>query len=388
MNAPRDTALEPMIDKARSRIAVGGAFFMHGLCFSSWGARIPAIQQKLALSEAELGSVLFAVPAGLLVSMPATSWLVARFGSKKILTLGILLYSITLVTLGLAANKLQLVAFLAAFGMVSNFVNVSVNTQAVAVESLYKKSIMASFHGLWSLAGFVGAAIGTAMIGMEIAPPLHFLAIMAVALTGVFTLFGSLVREGPNANSRGSSFTLPDKTLVVLGLIAFFSMICEGTMFDWSGVYFKKIVLAEQAWIGAGYTAFMSTMAGTRFIADRFVSRFGLARVLILSGLLTALGLMIAVAFPYLPSAIIGFLLVGAGVSAVVPLTFSAAGKSTSLPPSSAIAAVSTIGFIGFLIGPPLIGWIAGASSLRVSFAAVAVMGCGIALLSAGVKRK
>jgi MFS family permease len=175
---------------------------------------------------------------------------------------------------------------------------------------------------------------------------------------------------------------MPDKSLLKLGVIAFCSMICEGTMFDWSGVYFKKVVMAEREWIGAGYTAFMSTMATGRFFADWFTTKFGIQKTLQLSGILIASGLMVSVLFPYLLSSILGFLLVGFGVSSVVPLIYSSAGRSKVMSAGVAIAAVSTIGFFGFLIGPPLIGMIAGVSSLRISFVVIALMGLNITLIS------
>ena len=153
-------------------------------------------------------------------------------------------------------------------------------------------------------------------------------------------------------------------------------------MFDWSGVYFKKVVNAESAWMGAGYTAFMSTMAFGRFIADWFTRKFGLKNTLQLSGVLTASGLLISVFFPNLVTAIIGFLLVGLGVSSVVPLVYSAAGRSKKLSPGVALAAVSTIGFLGFLVGPPLIGLVAGATSLKISFGIIAVMGFAVTFLA------
>jgi MFS family permease len=357
----------------RSRFAVAAVFFLHGLCFSSWGSRIPAIQQKLGLSDSHLGTVLFALPVGLILSMPLSSWVVARFGSRNVLAFSIAFYGALLAILGLAATSIQLALELLLFGLASNMVNISVNTQAVAVERNYGKSIMASFHGLWSLAGFTGAAIGTVMIGLRIPPFRHFLLILVVVWIGIALSFQWLIIDGRTEGPREPVFVIPEKTLLQLGLIAFCSMTCEGAMFDWSGVYFKKVVLAEGAWVGVGYTAFMSTMAGTRFIADRFVGLYGLRRILQFSGSLAALGLSVAVIFPSLWTAAIGFLMVGAGVSAVIPLVFGAAGKSKNMSPSSAIAAVSTIGFIGFLIGPPLIGWIAGASSLRVSFAVIAI---------------
>jgi MFS family permease len=260
------------------------------------------------------------------------------------------------------------------------------NTQAVGVEALYKRSIMASFHGLWSLAGFIGAALGTFMMGHDILPYQHFLIILLISVLILVISNGYILREDVNSDENRPLFVRPDKSLINLGIIAFCSMICEGAMFDWSGVYFKKVVFAENAWTGAGYTAFMSTMAFGRFIADSFTVRFGLKRILQFSGILTATGLLVAVLFPNLVTAIIGFLLVGIGVSSVVPLVYSAAGKSKAMSPGIALAAVSTLGFFGFLAGPPIIGLVAGATSLRVSFAIIAVMGLCVAIVAAKTK--
>ena len=364
------------------RIAVGCFFFLHGLCFASWGSRIPTIQQQLGLSEAGLGGVLLALPVGLLISLPVAGWVVAKAGSRGVVTFAVLLYSATLVGIGYCDSTLELVMALFVFGFAGNLVNISVNTQGVGVEALYKKTIMASFHGMWSLAGFTGAAIGTLMIGNGVVPSRHFIVIMLIAVLAIAIASRFLLREDVNTDADKPIFVMPDKSLIDLGFICFFAMICEGAMFDWSGVYFKKVLGAEGAWVGAGYTAFMCTMAGTRFIADWFTSRFGSQRVLQVSGILTALGLLIAVLLPHLYTAIVGFLLVGAGVSAVVPLVYSAAGKSKVMSPGVALAAVSTIGFFGFLIGPPLIGFVAGATSLRISFTIIAVMGLSIAVVA------
>jgi MFS family permease len=191
-----------------------------------------------------------------------------------------------------------------------------------------------------------------------------------------------ILKEDAGSNTGQPIFAKPDKSLINLGIIAFCSMICEGAMFDWSGVYFKKVVMADEAWLGAGYTAFMSTMAFGRFLADWLTGRFGIKRILQASGVFTASGLLIAVLFPNLVTAILGFLLVGLGVSSVVPLVYSAAGKSKVVSPGVALAAVSTIGFLGFLCGPPMIGLVAGATSLRISFVIIAAMGLSVTIVS------
>lgn len=374
------------ISRKTHRIAVGTLFFLQGLCFASWASRIPSIQQKLNLSESELGAVLLAIPVGSMISLPITGWLVAKFGSKRVVTLGVFLYSLTLITLGMAQNTFQLISYLLLFGFGGNFMNIGVNTQAIGVESLYKKPIMGSFHGMWSLAGFTGAALGTLMIGANVLPVQHFLLVTIFVVLAALISTRYTIAEDPNRQADQPIFARPDKSLLMLGIIAFCTMICEGAMFDWSGVYFQKVVQADKAWVGAGYTAFMATMASGRFVSDWFAGKFGLKPTLQLSGILIAIGLLLAVLLPGLPTAIAGFLLVGAGVSSVIPLVYSAAGKSKVLSPGVALAAVSTIGFLGFLIGPPLIGLVAGATSLRISFAIIAVMGLCVSIFSTKAK--
>lgn len=364
------------------RIAVSAFFFLFGFIFASWASRIPAIQQKLGLSETELGFVLFSLPAGLLVSLPISGWMVAKKGSKTVVIIAAVCYSCILVTLGLASSKIQLMAALFTFGLAGNMGNISFNTQAVNVEAFYKRNIMASFHGVWSLAGFTGAAFGTFLTGIALDPAYHFLIVLAIAIVIFAAASRYLVTNDIKSSGNAPIFALPGKSLLTLGLIAFCSMLCEGAMFDWSGVYFKKVVMVKPSLIGAGYTAFMCTMAISRFVADYFTFRYGFKRIIQASGLIIMSGLLLAVLFPAFYTAIAGFLLVGVGVSSIVPLVYSAAGKSKLLSPGIALASVSTISFFGFLIGPPLIGILAGISSLRLSFAVIAFMGLCVSILA------
>lgn len=377
-------ASKPPINKIALRIAVGAMFFMAGLSFSSWASRIATVQQNLGLSDAGLGAVLFALPVGLMCSLPFSGWIITKIGSKKLVIIALIVYAMALVTLGLAQNPFQLVICLMCFGFSSNAVNIAVNTQAVATEQLYQRPIMAFFHGLWSLAGFTGAGIGTFMIANGVIPLHHFLAMLIVIALGV--LIAARYLKDDKVTDAGPAFVMPDKSLIKLGVIAFCSMICEGAMFDWSVIYFKKVVLAPTALVGVGFTTFMFTMAGGRFVADWFAHRFGLKRTLQVSGSLTATGLAIAVIFPYVYTALFGFLLVGAGVSSVVPMVYSAAGKSKTMAPGVALAAVSTIGFLGFLVGPPVIGFIAGIATLRASFILIACMGISVVVVSTKAK--
>jgi len=388
-----DTTIRPItIHKTTLRIAVGSLFFMAGLCFASWASRIATVQQTLGLSDAALGAVLFSLPVGLMLSLPFSGWIISKIGSKRVLLAAILAYCIALICLGLAHNTFQLVISLACYGFAGNSVNISVNTQAVAAEGLHDKPIMASFHGLWSLAGFTGAGIGTFMIGRGIDPFHHFVFILCLVFVGVIIASRYLYDDHLTAkNTPASTLSIREKLVLViplltLGSIAFCSMICEGAMFDWSVIYFKKVIAAPIALQGVGFTAFMFTMASGRFIADFFAHRFGLKRTLQVSGALTTAGLLVAVLFPYFYTAIAGFLLVGVGVSSVVPMVYSAAGKSKTMSAGVALAAVSTVGFVGFLVGPPVIGFIAGLATLRASFLFIAVMGASVVVLASRAK--
>ena len=293
-----------------------------------------------------------------------------------------MLYGLILISIGLASTHLQLVFALFCFGLIGNAGNISVNTQAVGVEVLYKKQIMATFHGMWSLAGFTGAAVGILMNSLHLVPYQHFSIVCLISLIIIAVAHSYLLPDTVTVKDKTPLFAWPDKSLIVLGLIAFCCMLCEGTMFDWSGIYFKKVVQPSPALVGAGYTAFMSTMAASRFISDYFTNRYGFKIIVKISGLTIMTGLLLAVVFPYFYPALIGFLLVGVGVSSIVPMVYSAAGKSTKTSPGKALASVSTISFLGFLIGPPIIGMIAGFSGLRFSFALIAFVGLCVTILA------
>ena len=370
----------------RHRIAVSFYFFLAGLCFSSWASRIPDIRQQLHLSNAGLGGVLLGLPVGLMISLPVAGWMVARFGSRRVAILSAIAYPCILPLLGLSATVWELVGCLFLFGVSGNLLNISMNTQAIGTEVLYKRTIMASYHGIWSLAGFSGAATGTLLTGLGLSPYRHFLIITALALLLVWLSYRWLLLHDEDTQDQRPIFARPDRSLINLGIIAFCSMICEGAMADWSGVYFQKVIQPGPALVAAGYTAYTATMAGGRFIGDWLATRLGPKKILQGSGILTASGLLIAILFPYFLTAIVGFLLVGAGVSSVVPLVYSSAGRSKKLSPGVALAAVSTIGYLGFLLGPPCIGFIAQASSLKWSLGLVALLGSVIAVMAGKIE--
>lgn len=368
------------------RLAIAAFYFCQGLCFASWASRIPDIKTKLQLSEAELGSILLALPIGQLLMMPISGRLVTKYGSRSVLTIAILLYAIELTNIGWASAPWQLALALFIFGVVGNMSNIAVNTQGVLAEKIYERPIMASFHGAWSIAGFTGGLIGLLMMNLNVSPRPHFFIVIAAVVIIVVLARKYLIPGVPEIAMKKKFFSKPDKVLVKLGIISFCCMAAEGTMFDWSGVYFKEVVKVPESLVIVGYVSFMIMMAAGRFSADRIIARIGRKKMLQLSGLLILGGLMVAVLFPYLVTATLGFLIVGFGVSSVVPTIYSTAAKATKLSPGMAIAAVSSISFLGFLLGPPLIGYIAELANLRYSFAVVSLLGLLITVMVSKLK--
>ena len=373
--------------KSQVRIAVSVFFFCQGLTFASWASRIPDIKTSLHLSEAGLGSILLALPVGQLLTMFFSGRAVTRFGSKYVIRIAIVGYVVSLTNIGLVEKPWHLALALFAFGICGNLCNISVNTQAVHAEALYHRPIMASFHGIWSTAGFTGALIGSQMMKLDIKPYYHFwiIALFAVTMMLIFNKYLLLTPTSKLASSF-RKIKWPHGSLLLLGVIAFCCMSAEGCMFDWSGVYFKQVVKAEGSLISLGYASFMIMMATGRFIGDSLALKFGRKKMVQLSGVLIFIGMMIAVLFPTIVTATIGFLIVGFGVSSIIPLMFSTAGKVREVASGIAIATVSGIGFFGFLMGPPLIGYIAQLAGLQYSFAVIALLGLGISLLINRIK--
>lgn len=363
------------------RIAVSAFYFCMGFSFSSWASRIPDIKSKLQLNEAQLGTVLLCLPVGQLLMMPFSGRLATRYGSKKILSFAIILYATALTNMGWATTMWQLGLALFVFGIVGNMSNISVNTQGVLAEQLYGRPIMTSFHGIWSLSGFTGALVGLLMMNLQFRPLVHFIIIAVLVITTALIAGKYLVAGTGTATGNKKLFSKPEGVLVKLGIIAFCSMSAEGAMFDWSGVYFRDIVKVPASLVVLGYTSFMIMMATGRFLGDKVIARAGRKKALQISGLLVFTGLSLSVAFPWIVTATLGFVIVGLGVSAVIPTVYSTAASTSKKATGMALAGVSSIGFLGFLFGPPLIGYIAQLFSLRVSFGVVACFGLLISIM-------
>ena len=380
---------EKVPDKKRIRITVALFYFSLGLMFASWASRIPDIKTRLHLNDALFGTILFAMPVAQFLMMTFSGKLVTRFGSRRVVLIALPLYSICLTNIGLVREGWQLAIALFLFGLAGNLCNISINTQGVAAEGLYERPIMSTFHGGWSLAGFTGALIGLIMINLKIVPYWHFVTVILIVWTIIWFNRQYLVKGKPAINPyepKRKFLNKPDLALVQLGVIGFCSMASEGAMFDWSGIYFKDVVRVPSSLVILGYTSFMIMMASGRFLADYVTLKIGRKRLMQICGIMISTGYYMAVIFPSLITSTIAFMIIGLGVSSIVPSVYSAAGRHTRVPPGIALATVASVSFLGFLMGPPMIGYISQAAGLRYSFAVIGIFGLGITLMVSRVK--
>lgn len=370
----------------RVRWAVFSFYFLQGLCFSSWASRIPDIKTALGLNDAAWGTILLMIPLGQITGMIFSGVLVSKFGSKRILNLAITGYCLSLLAIGSAANELMLMASLVLFGFLGNFSNISINTQGVTIESMYTKPIMASFHGGWSLAGLTGGAVGLAMTSSAIPPLPHFALIALIVIIGTRINIGYLQPDVRRSAEKENGRKKPELFLFWLGTVAFCGMAAEGAMADWSGLYLKDIVHMPHYLAPLGLTVYMVTMATGRFFVDRFTQIWGRKKVLQAGGMLIFTGLSLAVIYPHPALTLIAFMVTGMGTASIVPTVYSVAGRKTKIPTSIALTFVSSISFLGFLMGPPLIGYISEATSLRHSYSLIGLAGICIVVLASRLK--
>ena len=349
----------------QARYAISAAFFINGMILASWVATIPLARERLSLSEGVLGLTLLSMAVGSLIAMPVTGMLIGRFGSRRMTILTMSLFVASLF-LPLGAPTLPfLILTLIIFGGLQGASDVAMNAAAVALENSYPKPIMSSFHGFWSLGSLSGAAFAGLLISFE-TPSLMRALIAAVLGAGI--LIWALPKL-PNANDERDehTFALPRGPLLVFGLLAFLALVSEGAIADWAAVYLQDYLGASTAFATLGFAAFSLTMALGRFTGDALTARFGPALVLRISGAVSALGLAVALLVPQASLSLIGFGLMGLGVANFAPMLFGAAGRVPGTEPGVSIAAVTTVGYLGFLVGPPLIGLSAEVVGLRTS---------------------
>jgi len=352
--------------KDKQRFFLNVYFFLSGICFSTWTSRIPTIKTFFDYNDAELGTVLLFMPISSLVGLPLSGWLVSRFDSRQPMTVSLLFLALALVFIGWAPSTFLLICGVCLFSFSMRIMNIAVNTQAITLQKQFERKINGTFHGLWSTGGIVGVGISTLFVGLNVSMGIHLSLIAIITIAAALYSYPFLLQHDRATSGNKLSMSKPDPYIVYLGLLVFFAAICEGGMFDWSGVYFKEVV--NENLFTLGYLIFMICMAISRFASDSFMERFGMPRTYLISALLIFAGIAMAVMFPYFWPSMIGFCLVGLGTAAVIPMTFLLAGSSKKYSAGVTISIIATYSIVGMLIGPPLIGYVAHALGLRTAF--------------------
>ena len=366
----------------RARLAVSAAFFANGLAFANWAARIPAVKDHVGLSTGSLGVALLGIAIGAVVAMPLAGALLVRFGSRLLTRATLALTCVALPLPALAGSLPALMAALALLGIASGSLDVSMNAQGVMVERGCGRPVLAGLHGLWSLGTVGGALLGGVAAGMGISPLAHLSAVAAVVLVGGMVATRHLLPGGASRDEAAPSFARPTRTLLLLGAIAFCGLLSEGAAYDWSTVYLHDDLGTPEGLAVSAYAAFTVTMTVGRLVGDRLRARFGSRALLGSAALVAAAGLGVGLAIGHVVAAVAGFALLGAGLSCIAPITFGAAGKVSGLPSGPAIAAVSTMGYLGFIAGPPAIGGLGQLTSLPAALILVVALTALVAVMA------
>jgi len=380
--------------KEKIRAGVFTFYLSQGLCFSSWASRIPDIKDKFAVSDTFLwGMILFLIPIGKFLAIPLAGYTVSKYGSKIMVQISILGYALSLFAVGLTPNLYTLGACLFFFGVFWNLTDISLNTQGIGVEQLFDKNIMGSFHGAWSLAACTGALIGFIAINLQIQIQYHFTAILLIIVASWLIHKKYLQKNLTNKNAekpkeqevqvetKSKKFKMPELVLLQLGVIGLFALIVESAMFDWGGVYFESIVQAPKS-LQIGFLVFMVMMTVGRFITNKSYQMFGKKRTVQIAGSLICIGMFISALFPNVVLCSIGFMLVGLGISCIVPTMYSVVGEKSKTPTSIALTILSTISFIGSLIAPLLIGSISHNLNMKYAYMVVGLFGAIIVIIT------
>lgn len=367
----------------RDRVAVTVVFAVNGALFSSLFARLPAIKADLGLSDGELGLLLLLAAVGLLAAQLVAGGAITRAGAPRVMQASAPLYCAAVVLAALAPAPLWLAAALFVLGAANGMLDVAMNAEGAAVERRLGRPAMSSFHAAFSFGALGGAGIGALAAAAGVAPLPHLTLVAIVGGCIALAAIARLALEAPQAPETGPLIAMPTRALAALGGLAFCVLLAEGSVADWSAIYLREGLGATQAAAAAGLAIFSLTMGIGRLAGDRLVAAFG-PRGVATTGLLLAtagLGVVAAAEAPIV--AVVGFALVGVGLSTVFPLVVSAAARRPELSPGPAIAAVASAGYAGFLVGPPTIGLLAELLELRAALLLPAAL-CAGALLLAG----
>jgi len=384
---------------ATPRIAVTVVFVVHGLLFASWTAHIPHVKQSLGLNDGTLGFVLLGAPVGSVAAMCLAAMLLPRFGSRRIVQVALCGYCAAGPLVGLTGTLPALFGALALWGAFQGALEVAMNTQAIAIERNNRQPLMSGLHGGWSIGAFTGAGIGALAVGAGIALTPQLLILGSVALLGAGLLSTRLLPNHRDASSSPlpsapSSETETPTTepaaggrpsrwsarMLTLAMIAFASMLCEGTAANWASVYLSGPLGATGAVPGLAYAGFALAMVAVRLSGNRLLARFRPDRLLPVLALVATVGFTAALLLDRPIAAIVGFGCLGLGLASVVPAVFSAAGRLPGLHPGTAVATVSAFAWAAYVIGPPIIGHLAALTSLPTALALLPVLTGFVAL--------
>ncbi|MDZ4877659.1 MAG: Inner membrane protein YbjJ [Chroococcidiopsis cubana SAG 39.79] len=368
-----------------ARFAIAAMFFINGAVSGNWVARIPAIQQKLALSNSDFAAALLGMPIGMLLVTPIAGWLIARVGSRPIIKIATLVYCLVLFLVALAPQQSSLAIALVLFGAINGIACLAMNAQGLAIQQRYNRPLMASFHGMASVGNLVGAAVGGVAASLGVAPVPHLLG--AALLLGIVAILKSrrLLPSVVVSISQAPVFAFPQRSLVGLGIVAFCGLLAEGAMANWSANYLLHVLDTGPGLAAQGYAAFSLAMACGRFTGDRSTQYFGPVRMVCFGGTLAAIGLMLSLVVSQPIVAIFGFACCGIGLSSIAPLVFSAAERTPGIAPGMGLAAVATIGYFG-ACSSSLLGFATDWLTLRGALGLVVVSSATIAVLAPTVK--
>ena len=353
-------------------------FLVHGLVVGTWVSRIPAIQSALHLNNGVLGMTLLSSAVGAVCTIPVTSWLLGRFGSRKVTGASSLAFCLAVALPGLAGNAAALAVALFVFGALASAMDVSMNTHGVEVEKLLGRPTMSRFHAMFSLGAMGGAGLGGWVAGEHIRPLVHFMAAGLIAFGAVSGVLALLLKTQRHAAAKAKwRLRKIPRVLLALSAIGFCILLAEGAMADWTAIYLHQVLHAGPTVAAEGYAAFAAAMALFRLAGDFITARLGPRRTVCVGSVLAATGLLFALAVSGPLWAFPGFVATGAGLSVIIPLVFGGGGRVPSVEPGAGIATVTGLGYIGFILGPPAIGLTAQVSSLR--YALGIVVGCCLA---------
>ncbi len=370
--------------QAPARRAVSLCFLLNGTVVASWLPHIPELKSRLALGDGGLGLLLLAMAAGAIVALPLAGWLVARLGSRVVTAASATALSAAIVLPVLTPGVATSAAALALLGACNATLDVAMNAHGVLVEDGYRRPIMSSFHALFSLGGLIGAGGAAVTMAAGLSAATHVVAVALLALATVCVAARRLLPTPATRTLVGPVFAVPSAALLGLGLLTFCALLAEGAVGDWSAVYLRNSLGTTASTAALGFAVFSLAMALGRFAGDRLARRMGPVRLLRLSATVATGGLALSLLAGQPVISLLGFATVGLGVANLIPVLFSAAGRTHGVPAGTAIAAVATTGYFGFLAGPPLIGLVADAAGLPAALGIVCAA-CAIVAGSAGI---